>query len=139
MNRLLLFAFVVLIPAVAHADATPAETARAWGLVGRWADDCTAAKAISFEIEENGRLVYDNGINNAVGIDTAVKTPEGHLVLTYFWPVNQKGRTLVVEQKDGLMRSVFSRDEQNNYTIRDGVFVSSGKQTQWLRKCPGPA
>ncbi|MEH2514162.1 hypothetical protein V1291_005516 [Nitrobacteraceae bacterium AZCC 1564] len=135
MNRYFIFAFSLLIPTLASADSTPADTARSWGLLGRWAVDCAAGKTVLYNVEQDGRLIYDNGLNTIVSIDTVTKTKENRIVLTYFWPVDQKVRTLVIEQKDGRIRTVLNRDDANNYTIRDGVLTSSGRQGPWLERC----
>jgi hypothetical protein len=38
-------------------------------------------------------------------------------------------------QSDGSIRAIYSRNEKDEYTIRDGSFVASGNPTVALHKC----
>lgn len=119
----------------AQTQTSPADTARSWGLVGRWAGDCSTGKPVAFEIEPDGRLIYDNAVGNIAGIDTATITPEGKIVLVYFWPVDRTTRTLVLDKNDGRIRAILSRSADNKYSIRNGVAVSTGTETSWMWRC----
>jgi hypothetical protein len=125
------------------ADAT-VETVRRWGLLGRWAVDCSPAPGpdsptpVSYEIKE-GRLVYINGYATSDVVD-ATANPDGSLTLTvHFLRPKDDIRTLVLQKSGETIRPMLNRNALNEYTIRDGAFVANGMETASLKKCGGQA
>jgi hypothetical protein len=112
-------------------------------LLGLWAVDCSpvsggsAANPVSYEINPEGRLIYNNGYATSDVVGAAVN-PDGTLTLTvHFLRPKDDTRTLVLQKSGATIRPMLNRNEQNEYTIRDGTFVASGKQTPSLQKCGG--
>jgi hypothetical protein len=127
---------------VRAADAM-VETVGRWGLLGLWAIDCSAAPAggtsntVSYEINPDGRLVYNNGYATSDVIGAAANG-DGTLTLTiHFLRPKEDTRILVLQKSGETIRPMLNRNEQNEYTIRNGAFVANGKQTSPLQKCGG--
>ncbi|WP_315740906.1 MULTISPECIES: hypothetical protein [unclassified Bradyrhizobium] len=127
----------------ASADDT-AEVARAWGLIGTWAADCSAPPVrgrgaiISYEISPDGSLVYrrDHDPSDVNEVATARIEPDQTLVLSIVLSrARQTRENGIIKTTDGGIRSVFNRGEDGSYTIREARFVANGKPTPALRKC----
>ncbi|CAL75982.1 conserved hypothetical protein; putative signal peptide [Bradyrhizobium sp. ORS 278] len=130
---------------VSAASADEAvEVARAWGLIGTWAADCSAPPVkgrgaiISYEVTVDGNLIYrrDHDPSDVNSVTSARLEPDQTLVLSIVLPkARQTRENGIAKSADGNIRSVFNRGEDDSYTIRDGRFVANGKPTPSLRKC----
>ncbi|WP_315758054.1 MULTISPECIES: hypothetical protein [unclassified Bradyrhizobium] len=129
-------------PAASADDA--AEVARAWGLIGTWAADCSAPPVrgrgaiISYEISPDGSLVYrrDHDPSDVNEVANARIEPDQTLVLSIVLSrAHQTRENGIIKTTDGGIRSVFNRGEDGSYTIREARFVANGKPTPALRKC----
>src|SRR5689334_6986954 len=60
-----IFSIASILSSAALADAELPELVQTWGLVGKWATDCspeaTPQTVIAYEIEPDGRIIVDNG------------------------------------------------------------------------------
>ncbi|WP_315718907.1 MULTISPECIES: hypothetical protein [unclassified Bradyrhizobium] len=128
---------------VASADET-VDVARAWGLIGTWAADCSAPPVkgrgaiISYEVTPDDRLIYrrDHDPSDVNQVANARVEADQTLVLSIVLPkARQTRENGITRTADGSIRSVFNRGEDDSYTIRDGRFVANGKPTPTLNRC----
>ncbi|MGJ4891438.1 hypothetical protein ACQR0Z_14550 [Bradyrhizobium sp. HKCCYLS3077] len=143
VRTLLATILVTCFAAAASADET-VDVARAWGLIGTWAADCSAPAVkgrgaiISYEVTPDGRLIYrrDHDPSDVNAVTKARIDPDQTLVLLIMLPkAKQTRENGIVRTSDGGIRSLFNRGEDNSYTIRDGRFVANGNPTPVLGRC----
>ncbi|WP_257165875.1 hypothetical protein [Bradyrhizobium sp. SRS-191] len=144
ISRLLLATILCAsFAAVAVADET-ADVARAWGLIGTWAADCSAPAVkgrgaiISYEVTPDGTLIYrrDRDPSDVNAVANARVESDQTLVLSIVLPrAHQTRENGIARTPDGSIRALFNRGEDDSYSIRDGRFVANGKPTPVLRKC----
>jgi hypothetical protein len=130
-----------------HAE-TIAETARQWGLIGPWSLDCSLppdharGTVLVYEIDEGDRLLHrrDFGDSHDEGeVLSATVSGDGVLNLRVYFPsVKQTREYGVMHLADGGIRAVYNRNEQNQYSIKDGKFTATGKPTPVQHKCDEP-
>ena len=132
--------FMFALTAGTASAATPADIAREWGLIGRWATDCAAnlhaKNSVAYEITKEGRLTYRTDRVHEIA---DVRIGENHMLIlhTVFPEFRQTRENGIVLQADGTLRSIYNRDDAGNYTVRDGRFVASGGETSGLHRCEG--
>jgi hypothetical protein len=141
--RLALVTTVTLAATLAAAGTT-AETVRNWGLIGSWATDCAVPPdrtnpALIYEITPDERVVLRRNFGTGKDeqeISSAEISGDGILRLRLFFPsIKQTRDNGIAMQPDGSIRAIYSRNEKDEYTVRDGSFVSSGNPTVALHKC----
>ena len=75
----------------------------------------------------------DKDENEVVG---AAVSADGVLNLRVFFPVMKQTREYgLMRQPDGTMRAMYNRDQNGEYTIRDGKFTANGNPTPSQHKC----
>jgi hypothetical protein len=134
MSRLAVVLAGMLAASGAFA-ATPADVARKWGLLGLWRLDCAAKPTVSDPdlrfVVRSGTLYYDrawgSGHDSSV-ITSATLTPNGGIdVVVRFQSLSQTREWIDVKEDDGRIRAIMNRNvDTNEYSIRDGKFVSNG-------------
>ena len=124
----------------AHADLA-ADTLRRLNLLGRWANDCAdpARLGISYEIDRDGRAVFVN----AVGphrILSATSDGGRQVVLTIkFLKPAEEVRINVFTMIDAdTYAPTMNRNQRNEYTVRDGILLHTGKRMPELHRCTNP-
>jgi len=137
---------LALMAGTASAD-TPADIAREWGLIGRWAIDCAAPvkrganNSVAYEITREGQLIYrsDPADRNRAYVVMDVTRGENNMLIlhTVFPDFGQTRENGIVLQADGTLRSIYNRDDAGNYTASDGRFIASGRETSGLHRCEG--
>jgi hypothetical protein len=147
--RLLAFVLSVM-PAFPISAETIAETTSKWGLIGPWSLDCSLppdhakGMVLAYETLPDGGVVHRRDFG-----DTADENPviaarishDGMLNLSVSFPAFKQRRDYgLMMQPDGTMRTIYNRNENKQYTIRDGKFTIGGKPTPVFHKCkpPGP-
>ena len=138
----ILFSLALTLKASAE---TVAETARAWGLIGAWSLDCSLAPdrgkgaVLAYEIASGDRVVHRRNFGDASDeseVITADVSGDGVLNLRVFFPQLKQIREYgFAMQPDGTMRAMYNRNQNNQYTIRDGKFTANGKPTPPQHKC----
>jgi hypothetical protein len=138
----ILFSLALTLKASAE---TVAETARAWGLIGAWSLDCSLAPdrgkgaVLAYEIASGDRVVHRRNFGDASDeseVITADVSGDGMLNLRVFFPKLKQTREYgFAMQPDGTMRAMYNRNQNNQYTIRDGKFTANGKPTPPQHKC----
>ena len=141
-----LVALSILVLATGETRAaTPAEVARKSGLIGRWAVNCAqpvkpgANNSFFYEITADGRLVHrrDSDLNET--FDVVGLTPQDDMLVlrTVFPKYRQTRENGVALQPDGSIRSIYNRDQNGNYSVRDGRLTGTGAETLPLYHCDG--
>jgi hypothetical protein len=144
-NRLalaMLFSMVLTLDAPAE---TVAETARQWGLIGPWALDCSIppdrgnGAVLAYEIAPGDRVVHRRDFGDTTDeseVIAAEVSGDGTLNLRVFFPKLKQTREYgFAMQPDGTMRAIYNRNQNNQYTIRDGKFTANGNPTPSQHKC----
>jgi hypothetical protein len=132
---------------IAHPASaeTAAETVHKWGLIGSWSLDCSLAAGrnssslLAYEIVRDGRVMLRRNFGDTADesqVITAGVSGDGMLNLRVSFPsLKQTRESGFMMQPDGSMRTMYSRDLQGEYTIRDGKFTANGNPTPPLHKC----
>jgi hypothetical protein len=124
---------------------TVAETARAWGLIGAWSLDCSLAPdggngaVLAYEIASGDRVMHRRDFGDASDeseVISAKVSGNGMLNLRVFFPKLKQIRAYgFAMQPDRTMRAIYNRNQNNQYTVRDGKFAANGKPTPSQHKC----
>jgi hypothetical protein len=70
---------------------------------------------------------------------SATISDDGVLNLRVYFPsVKQTREYGVMHLEGGSIRAVYNRNEQNQYSIKDGKFIATGKPTLAQHKCDQP-
>ena len=143
--RSLLIVLLGVLAAAAPASAeTPAQAAARWGLLGTWRLDCTKAtsqanQAFTFAVR-NGQLFQDRHLGgddrDSSPMTQAEVRSDGSILLTTVFSGGTR-QAVFMKSDDGRRRRVMSnRDvDTDEYTIRDGLYVSNGQPTPWSTRC----
>ena len=136
--------FLLTLTLNASAE-TVAETARAWGLIGAWSLDCSVAPdrgqgaVLAYEIASGDRVVHRRDFGDASDeseVVTAKVSGDGMLNLRVFFPKLKQTREYgFAMQPDGTMRAMYNRNQNGEYTIRNGKFTANGNPTPPQHKC----
>ena len=133
---------MLLMASLAHAQS-PADVVRAWGLIGKWKVDCAAPddkganSPIIYRIEPDGKPVYENLVATSDVLE-AKDNSNGTITLQlhHFRPKDEV-RTLVIEKVGNGIRALMNRSDRNEYSIRDGILLPTGKEMPVIQKCEG--
>jgi hypothetical protein len=144
-GRLALAILFSLMFALNAAAETVAETAGAWGLIGSWSLDCSAAPdrgkgaVLAYEIAPGDRVVHRRDFGDTSDeseVITAEVSGNGMLNLRVFFPRLKQTREYgFVMEPDGALRAVYNRSQNGQYTIRNSKFTANGNPTPALHKC----
>ncbi len=130
------------IPEATASDA--ADAARKWGLIGSWAVDCSippdkTSPWIIYAIASGDRVMLRRDYGNRTDeqeVGAVEIAGDGNLLMRTFFPtLKQTRESAVAMAPDGSIRAVYNRNEQQEYTVRDGVFVANGNPAVSMRKC----
>jgi hypothetical protein len=134
----------MLAAAGASFADTPAEVARDWGLLGIWRLDCTVKASRGDPdlkyVVRGGKLFHERDWGDggdSSEILAAEVTPEGGIALTVrFESLAQTRQFVDVKRDEQHIHAVMSRNvETNEYSIRDGKFVDSGRVPPMQTHC----
>jgi hypothetical protein len=139
-------AILFCLPLTLNASAeTVAETARRWGLIGPWSQDCSLppdrdkGAVLAYEVESGDRVVHRRNFGDTTDqseVISAKVSGNGMLNLRVLFPqFNQTREYGFIMQPDGTMRAIYNRDQKKRYTIKDGKFTADGIQTPPQHKC----
>lgn len=144
LNRLTLAILFSLMLAAGASAETAALTARKWGLIGFWSQDCSLqpdrdkGTVFAYEIEPDDRVVhrrYFGDTTDESDVIGAEVSKGGMLHLRVFFPRLKQTREYgLAMQPDGTMRAMYNR-QKRDYTIKDGKFTANGKPTPPQHKC----
>jgi len=143
--RRLLPATIALMLVSPTSAETIADTAKQWGLIGPWSLDCSLppdharGAVLSYDIANGNRLMYRRDFGDAqdqAEVLSATVSGDGTLNLRVYFPSLKQTREYGMKHlDDASIRSVYNRNEQNQYSIRDGKFAANGKPTPAQHKC----
>ena len=135
----------LLTPTLDAAAATVAETVGAWGLIGSWSLDCSAAPdrsrgaVLAYEIASGGRVIHRRDFGDTTDeseVVAAELSGDGMLNLRVFFPKLKQTREYgFVMEPDFTLRAVYNRSQKGEYTIKGGKFTANGNPTLALHKC----
>lgn len=124
---------------------TVAQTARKWGLIGPWSLDCSLkpdrnrGTVLDYEVVGNDRVVHRRNFGDTTDeseVVTAEVSGDGMLNLRVFFPGLKQTREYgLMMQPDGTMRAMYNRNQNDEYTIKDGKFTANGEPTPPQHKC----
>jgi len=144
-ERFLPVAIVFAMWAGTASAETVAETARRWGLIGRWSLDCALppdrdrGAVLAYEVTNDGRLVYRRDFGDttdSADVIAAEISVDKLLNLRVFFPKLKQTREYGLRmQADGSIRAFYNRDQKGNYSIRNGLFSANGRPTPPNYKC----
>jgi hypothetical protein len=136
----IIVSLAVIFTSAAFADTHLPELLKKWGLVGKWSTDCspeaTPHGVVAYEIEPEGRAIIDNG-QNVTEMWIAMINSDGDLILHSIQASGGETKVLMLRRSGDTLRPIINGKERNDYTIRDGKFVASLKETSPLRRCNG--
>ena len=144
-NRLTLAILVSLMLTLSASAETVAETARRWGLIGPWSLDCSLqpdrgkGTVLAYEITGDDRVVHRRSFGDSTDeseVVTAEVSGDGMLNLRVYFPSLKQTREYgLMMLPDGTMRAIYNRNQNDEYTIRDGRFTANGNPTPTQHKC----
>jgi hypothetical protein len=133
-----IIAVVFILTSTAIAGTDLSELVQKWGLVGKWSTDCspeaTPHGVVAYEIEPDGRAIVDSGAS-LIEMRIEMINSDGDLILYTIEASGAEKRILVLRRSGDTLRPTIDGKERNDYTIRDGKFVASLKETSPLRRC----
>jgi hypothetical protein len=134
-----------LLLSLGAAAETVAETARKWGLIGPWAQDCSVpadrdkGTVLAYEVEPGGRVVHrrDFGdVKDENEVLSAEVSSNGILRLRVSFSKLKETREFgMIKLPDGTIRAMYNRNSKGEYTIRDGKFTANGNPTPPQHRC----
>ena len=136
--------FLLTLTLSASAE-TVAEAARAWGLIGAWSLDCSAAPdrgdgaVLAYQIASGDRVVHRRNFGDTKDeseVVSAEVSEDGMLNLRVFFPSLKQTREYgLIKQSDGTIRAMYNRNQKDEYSIKDGKFTANGNPTPSQHKC----
>jgi hypothetical protein len=109
-----------------------------WKLAGRWSTDCspeaTPGSVVEYEIDADGLASISNG-QSVTEMRISSINADGDLTLKTMQVGHEQTRVLTLRRIDDTLRPNISRPERFDYTVRNGKFVASLKETAPLRHC----
>ena len=97
---------------------------------------------LSYEIADGDRLLYRREFGDSkdeAEVLSATISSDGILNLKVYFPSVKQSREYGMRHlADGSIRAVYNRNEQNQYTIKDGKFTANGKPTPPQHRCERP-
>jgi hypothetical protein len=142
-------AMVISLMLVSPARAeTIAKTAMRWGLIGLWSLDCSLppdhakGTVLSYEIADGDRLMhrrdFGDSRDEAEVLSATVSRDDVINLRVYFPAVKQTREYGMMHVAEGGIRAVYNRNEQNQYSIKDGKFTANGLPVPVQHKCEQP-
>jgi hypothetical protein len=143
--RLTLAILVWLTLAPSASAGTVTETAREWGLMGPWSQDCSLppdherGTVLIYAVSRGNRLMLRRDLGDARDANEVVGaevSADGMLNLRVYFPSLRQTREYgLMRQTDGTMRAMYNRNRKGEYTIKDGKLTANGNPTPTLHKC----
>jgi hypothetical protein len=128
-----------LCTAPAHADQA-ADTLKRLNLLGRWANDCADATrtGISYEIDAEGSAFFINVVGPH-RILSAASSDGRNVTLTigFLKPTEEVRINAFRMISANTYVPTMNRNQRNEYTVRNGILLSTGRKMPPLRRCDG--
>lgn len=129
-------------------EGPDAQAAQQWGLIGTWAIDCRLPAGrsndhLSYLIEPTGGVRHHRNFGDAQDVNDVQALrllPDGSIEVTvHFRAFGQTRAWTIAKGRDGRSRTMSNhRVGTDDWSVRDGVLVHSGRPTQWLTRCGPP-
>lgn len=134
---------VFALPQAVVADET-ADALRKWGLLGTWALDCGSSASLqhvhlTYAIKQ-GQAVYEREYGSGQDVNqilNAAIAADGSLELRMRLPKQAQTRDMAFTKSPdgGKYRTLFSRQRDGEYTVKDGIIIATKAPTKWLTRC----
>jgi hypothetical protein len=144
-SRLPLALLCCLTLTIGASAETVAQTAQKWGLIGPWSLDCSPrpdrgnGAVLDYEIVGGDRVVHRRNFGDKSDESEVVAadiSEDGMLNLRVFFPSLRQTREFgLLMQPDGGIRTMYNRNQNDEYSIKDGKFTANGNPTSALHKC----
>jgi hypothetical protein len=140
-SRLPLALLCCLTLTIGASAETVAQTAQKWGLIGPWSlrPDRGNGAVLDYEIVGGDRVVHRRNFGDKSDeseIVAADISEDGMLNLRVFFPSLRQTREYgLMMLPDGTMRAIYNRNQNDEYTIKDGKFTANGNPTPPQHKC----
>ncbi len=144
-SRLPLALLCCLTLTIGASAETVAQTAQKWGLIGPWSLDCSPrpdrgnGAVLDYEIVGGDRVVHRRNFGDKSDESEVVAadiSEDGMLNLRVFFPSLRQTREYgLMMLPDGTMRAIYNRNQNDEYTIKDGKFTANGNPTPPQHKC----
>src|SRR5690348_7077009 len=131
---------MALCVAPAHADLA-ADTLKRLSLLGRWANDCAdpARRGITYEINRDGRAVFVNAVGpHRILSATSEDGRQVVLTIQFLKPAEEVRINVFTMIDADTYLPTMNRNERNEYTVRDGILLHTGKKMPELHRCTNP-
>ena len=123
----------------ANADEA-ADTLKRLNLLGRWANDCAdpTRTGVSYEIDANGSAFFINVVGSH-RILSAASSDGRNVILTikFLKPTEEVRINAFRITSANTYVPTMNRNERNEYTVRNGILLSTGRKMPPLRRCDG--
>jgi hypothetical protein len=121
----------------ARADEV-ADTLTRLNLIGRWANDCAdpLQRGISYEITADGSAVYVNQVGAFPILSVTSDGPRITVTIKFSKPVEAIRINEIMIVDSNTVAPIMNRNEQGEYTVRDGILLRTGKPMPELHRCP---
>jgi hypothetical protein len=135
---------------LAHSAAAESlvQTVRKWGLIGPWSLDCslkpdrTKGAVLDYEVIADGRVMHRRDFGDTIDESEVVGAEvsrDSLLNLRVYFPSLKQNREYgLMMQPDGTMRAIYNRNQNDEYSIKDGKFTANGNPTPSQHKCSSP-
>jgi hypothetical protein len=117
-----------------------ADTLKRLNLLGRWANDCAnpTRTGISYEIDAEGSAFFVNVVGSH-RILSATSSDGREVVLTikFLKPTEEVRINAFRMISANTYVPTMNRNERNEYTVRNGILLSTGRKMPPLHRCDG--
>ena len=129
----------LLCTAPARADQT-ADTLARLNLIGRWAADCADPnnRGISYAVAAGGSAIYVNPIGSFPILAVSASGREITVTIRFSKPAEEVRVNTFTMVDGNSYVPLTNRNEQNEYTVRDGILLRTGKKMPGLQRCGEP-
>lgn len=137
-------ALVALVTPAMADPAADVAAARNWDILGTWRLDCAVPPSMRngslIYAVRNGRLVHPRDFGDSrdeLKVVSARILPEGLFEFVIELPRSrQLRRFTMMKAEDGRVRVIDNVEvDTDNYSIRDGALVATGKPSLWQTRC----
>ena len=143
ISKLALVGLAALAASGAGHAETAANVAAQWGLLGSWRIDCTAPPSVdNFNetyVVRGGKLYLDRVDSGGAGSEPVLAAkirPDNSIaIFIRFESAAQTRENDVIRDGDRKRVMSNSRINSQDYSVRNGVLVASGKPTPWMNHC----
>jgi hypothetical protein len=143
--RLSFFVLLGLVAASGSASADPSTDAAAkWKLLGSWRVDCSQPPSQDngtyIYVVKGGKLFLDRDIggdgDSSPVVSATINADNSITLIIKFLSFSQTRENTEVKKDDDHERTFVNRNiDTGEYSVRDGILISTGNPTRWYTRC----